>query len=464
LSAELSPVDVLSELPASRWDVLARGVRRAVDQLSTAEVPVALRPFSHWHPEALRDASRARRAVASAVVSDARFRAEVAKTIAGDDLRARALTLDPVALRNQVGGDQAVALLAVTEQWEALATLAAVFADERSAANRTASEDMPVKGLGSGSGSGDLHDQVRALRRKLQQAERREGELRRQLQRIEAERDHAQAAAQRAQGEQQALLERHDRERAAHRERLARLRRRVGMAERRAAESEQRRAQIVDELVALSERLRSPLPASHEGATRGVDGTGATGATGADVPAGLDVPADAEAIVVPQRVRPATPGRPCRLPGGVDPDSATAVAALLQIPGLRVFIDGYNVTWEPRAVPDAGLGEQRSWLVRQIGALVARYNIRPTVVFDGQADVEGTGPRARGVIVCFATEGTADELLVSMLDDLAADEPVLVVSSDREIRDAVTIRDANSVPAGAFVEALWGASRPPARP
>jgi hypothetical protein len=346
LSAEFSPVDVLSDLPAPLWDALARAVRRAVDQLTTAEVPVALRPFSHWHPEALRDASRARGAVAVALASDARFRAEVAKAVADEDQRARALALDPLTLRNEVGDDRAVALLAVTEQWAALATLAAVLADERSAASRTASEDAPAKG------SEDLHDQVRALRRKLQQAERREGEVRRHLQRVEAERDHAQAAAQRAQSEQQALLERHDRERAAHRERLARLRRRVGMAERRAAESEQRRAQIVDDGADAG-------GVGADGADAG--GAGAVGvATGATAGAG----AGAAAMAVPHRVQPATPGRPCRLPAGVNPDSGTAVAALLQVAGLRVFIDGYNVTREPKAVPDAGLAEQRAWLVR----------------------------------------------------------------------------------------------------
>jgi hypothetical protein len=430
LGAEPSPVDVLNDLPAPRWDTLARAVRRAVDQLTTAEVPVALRPYSHWHPEALRDASRARRAVALALVSDARFRAEVGEATADDDQRARALTLDPLALRKEVGGDQAVALLAVTGQWAALATLAAVLADERSAANRIASEG-PAKRVGDG------QDEVRALRRKLAQAERREAELRRQLQRAVAERDDAQAAVTRAQGEQRALLERHDRERAGHRERLARLRRRVGIAERRAAASETRRAEIVENLAALSERLRAPLSEPPVGPS--LDDLGDAGADG-----------DA----VPLRVRPATPGRPCRLPIGVDPDSATAVAALLQIPGLRVFVDGYNVAREPRAVPDSGLAEQRTWLVRQVGAVVARFDIRPTVVFDGRADVEGAGPRARGVIVCFTADETADEMLVSLLDRLPADEPALVVSSDREIRDAVTIRDANSMSAGVFLEAL----------
>jgi hypothetical protein len=118
-------------------------VRRAVDQLAPAQIPAALRPFSHWHPDALRDAARAREAVARALVSDARFRAEVAEMLADDDRRARAQAIDPLTLRAEVGADEAVALLAVTQQWSALATLAAALVDERSAAGHAASEPAP---------------------------------------------------------------------------------------------------------------------------------------------------------------------------------------------------------------------------------------------------------------------------------------------------------------------------------
>jgi predicted RNA-binding protein with PIN domain len=130
------------------------------------------------------------------------------------------------------------------------------------------------------------------------------------------------------------------------------------------------------------------------------------------------------------------------------------VTSLLQVAGLRLLIDGYNVTRDARAVPDTGLEQQRAWLVRLVGGVVARFDVRPTLVFDGSADVEGAAPRARGVIVRFAVDETADELLVALLDGLPADEPVLVVTSDREICDAATIRDANSVSAAAFLEAV----------
>lgn len=436
-------MDVLSELPAARWNVLARATRRAVDQLAPEQIPSALRPFSHWHPEAVRDAARAREAVARALVSDARFRAEVAEVLADDDRRARAQTLDPLTLRAELGAGEAVALLAVTERWSALATLAAVFADESAAAGNAAAEPVPdasVDGV-----IAELHDRVRVLARDLQQAERREADLRRQLERVVAERDEAQVAATRARDKQQTLAEHHDRERADHRERLARLRRRVGLAERRAEASDARRAQLVAELAALSERLRAP-PAVGEQAVSPV-------VNGAD--AGTTVAPEAgPAVAVPARVRPAVSGRPCRLPAGVDPDSVTATVALLQIAGLRVLIDGYNVTKHPRAVPAVGLEQQRAWLVRLVGGVVARFDVRPTLVFDGRADVETVTPRARGVTVRFTADETADELLVALLDWLPADAPALVVSSDREVRAAAAVRGANSVSAGVFLDAV----------
>jgi predicted RNA-binding protein with PIN domain len=438
-----SPVEVLAQLRAPQWDRLARAVRRAVEQLPAAQVPVGLRPFRHWHPEALRDASRARDAVAHALAADARFRAEVADAVADTDQRDLALARDPLTLRAEVGVDQAVALLAVTEQWEALARLAAVLADERSAHEHAASNPAtapPPDGVVD-----ELQDRVRVLARRLQQAERREADVRRRLQRVVAERDEARAAATRARNEHQALVEHHDRERADHRERLARLRRRVGLAERRAAASDARRAEVVAELAALSDRLQAPLT-MRERVTPTADRAAADAEPGPEPETG--------AAVVPSRVRPAIAGRPSRLPTGVDPDSVTAAVALLQIPGSRVLVDGYNVTRDDRAVPAAGLEQQRAWLVRLMGGVVARFDVRPTLIFDGQPDVEGVVPKARGVIVRFTADETADELLVALLDQLPADEPVLVVTSDREIRAAAAVRDANSVSAGVFLDAI----------
>jgi hypothetical protein len=438
LSTEPSPVDVLNDLPPALWNSLARGVRRAVEQLPTAQVPVAVRPFSTFKPEALRGASHARRALADALVRDVRFRVAVAEAVADDAARSGASQVDPLTLRAEVGPDQAVALLAVTGRWDALATLAAELADERAARGVAAAEAAPDPPREDT--VGELREEVRALQRTLQDAQRREAELRRSIQRLVAERDAAQAAATDARSEQQDLADVLDAERAEHRERLARARRKADEARQWAAASDERTSQVLAELADLATRLQEPLHVDHQ------DPLSEAG--------GLE---DAEGVVsVPRQVRPASPGRPNRLPPGVDPEGATAVLSLLQVPGLRVFIDGYNVTKDVRGVPALPLEQQRRWLVRMVNGVVARFDVRPTLVFDGRADTGGEVPRARGVIVCFTMDETADDMLVEMLDGLEADAPALVVSSDREIRDAAAVRGVNSVASDRFIAAVVG--------
>jgi hypothetical protein len=107
-------------------------------------------------------------------------------------------------------------------------------------------------------------------------------------------------------------------------------------------------------------------------------------------------------------------------------------------------------------VPALPLEQQRRWLVRMVNGVVARFDVRPTLVFDGRADTGGEVPRARGVIVCFTMDETADDMLVEMLDGLEADAPALVVSSDREIRDAAAVRGVNSVASDRFIAAVVG--------
>lgn len=440
MSTEPSPVEVLNDLPPARWDALARGVRRAVDQLSTAQVPVAVRPFSTFKPEALRGAAHARRAVAEALVHDVRFRVAVGEAVADDALRARTAQVDPLTLRAEVGSDQAVALLAVTAQWDALATLGAALADERSAQGVTAAETPTV--APDQDTEVRLQEQMQVLQRAVQDAQRREAELRRLIQRLVGERDAAQAEAADARSEQRDLADVLAAERAEHRERLARARRKADEARQWAAASDERTSQVLAELADLAARLQAPLHVDQRDPS--VAGE-APDDTDADVPGN-----------VPRRVRPATPGRPNRLPPGVDPERSDAVVSLLQVPGLRVFIDGYNVTKDVRGVPALSLEQQRRWLVRMVNGVVARFDVRPTVVFDGRADTGGEVPRARGVIVCFTVDETADEMLVDMLDALDADAPALVVSSDREVREAASARDINSVASDRFIAAFGG--------
>lgn len=147
------------------------------------------------------------------------------------------------------------------------------------------------------------------------------------------------------------------------------------------------------------------------------------------------------------------PGRPSRLPGEVHPDTTEAVRLLLH-PGRRVLVDGYNVTRSHR--DDLGLEEQRRWLVNLVAGAVASRRIDATVIFDGHVTPgRGTGRRERGVQVVFTHEGvTADDDLVFEVDAMPPDDPVLVVTDDRELRARLVPYRVDLVSTGGFVAAL----------
>lgn len=144
------------------------------------------------------------------------------------------------------------------------------------------------------------------------------------------------------------------------------------------------------------------------------------------------------------------PGRPSRLPADVHPGT-TEAAELLLHPGRLVFVDGYNVTKQHQ--PDLDLEGQRAWLVRTLAALATRRRVRPTVVFDGQR-AAGSRPATGGreVAVVFTPEGvTADDELVLAVE--ATDEPVVVVTDDRELAGRLTSSGADVVGTRPFLGA-----------
>jgi hypothetical protein len=142
------------------------------------------------------------------------------------------------------------------------------------------------------------------------------------------------------------------------------------------------------------------------------------------------------------------PGRPTTLPRGVAPDT-TEAARLLLGPGRLVLVDGYNVTRTHR--DDLDLEGQRTWLVQRCVNAAAALRLRPVVVFDGQR-AAATRPTAarQQVEVRFTPEGiTADDELVLAVE--ATDEPVVVVTDDRELRDRVRASGADLVGTAAFL-------------
>jgi hypothetical protein len=145
------------------------------------------------------------------------------------------------------------------------------------------------------------------------------------------------------------------------------------------------------------------------------------------------------------------PGRPSVLPSGIAPDTTEAADALLHA-GRLVLVDGYNLTLQHRS--DLALEAQRTWLTQLLSNLAARRRVRPVVVFDGERAGGGrpwTG--GREVEVRFTPSGiTADDELVLAVE--ATDEPVVVVTDDRELRARLLASGADVIGTAPF---LWAA-------
>ncbi len=162
-----------------------------------------------------------------------------------------------------------------------------------------------------------------------------------------------------------------------------------------------------------------------------------------------------DAPAVPRDVAPSQPGRPSVLPAGLSENDPLAVRSLLQVEGLQVVLDGYNVSMDERGQAQASLGDQRRWLLRVAAGVVARYRRRVTVVFDGTDPRSGELSAPRGVRVLFTVGGqSADERISRLVEGLGPQTPVLVVSSDRQVRADCAALGANVTASSSFLVAV----------
>lgn len=137
--------------------------------------------------------------------------------------------------------------------------------------------------------------------------------------------------------------------------------------------------------------------------------------------------------------------RPVRLGRGLEADSIDGLAALLALPGVVVMLDGYNVSM--KGWPKLQVSQQRESLMDAVGALQARSGATWHLVFDGT--YEGGRPAVSAplpVRVHFTPSGVeADDRLLDFVEQAPADVEVVVVSSDRRVRDGARERGANVV-------------------
>lgn len=148
----------------------------------------------------------------------------------------------------------------------------------------------------------------------------------------------------------------------------------------------------------------------------------------------------------PRRTRPACPP-------GVVADSRAGLDGMLRTRGVLLVVDGYNVS--KTAWGDAPLEEQRERLVAALAELHLRIRCDVTVVFDG-ADVRGVPlPRKPGVRVVFSDAGeTADDVVVREAGAPATTIPIVVASSDAEVRTRAEVVGAAVVQSAVLLSVL----------
>jgi predicted RNA-binding protein with PIN domain len=125
--------------------------------------------------------------------------------------------------------------------------------------------------------------------------------------------------------------------------------------------------------------------------------------------------------------------------GGGGADDPETLAAWMGTDGVLVLVDGYNVTKHPQGFAERGLEDQRTLLLDLCRRLARRFGAEVTVVFDG-----GTvGPIPTRlplgpVEVVFTDPGrTADDEIVVRVNAAPPERPVVVVTSDNELRSRV---------------------------
>jgi predicted RNA-binding protein with PIN domain len=136
---------------------------------------------------------------------------------------------------------------------------------------------------------------------------------------------------------------------------------------------------------------------------------------------------------------------PLPVPGGLAADAPETLAAWMATPEVLVLVDGYNVTKHERGFPDRTLEDQRTLLLDLCRRLARRWGAEITVVFDG-ANVAPMPTRLPlGPIGMVFTDAgrTADDEIVARVNAAPAARPVVVVTSDNELRERSAALGAN---------------------
>lgn len=140
------------------------------------------------------------------------------------------------------------------------------------------------------------------------------------------------------------------------------------------------------------------------------------------------------------------------LPPGLLRGTPEADRLVLRASDVLVVIDGYNLArtaWHGLAP-----AEERRRTVAMVDELGARSGAAMRLVFDGVDDAVAPAASRSTRVQFSATGQTADDAILDLLDALAADQAVVVVSSDREIIDGTRGAGGEAMTSEAFLVAV----------
>jgi predicted RNA-binding protein with PIN domain len=415
----------LSPLPDVPGELLSGYLDAALAQLRVAtptELPGALRQYRTWSPRKLRH-PRVVGLVKRSLDTDPGFRAAVDRRVLDDeetlarlvragrhgDALASGESPEVVARVGIALGDQGAAAVqaaaeaAVADQARAEAAKASsalVEAESELQAARARAESEVATTRAAREDARAARDELRRAERQVQALGERvrglEQELSRQRAAVDAARAEAAAEQRRLNG------------------RIAELQARLTEAQRQYRQL--RRAStrvdpVIAEAVGTLERDLDTLRR-------------ATGLTDLDLPA------------LGRVERRQERREPLPVPAGRDADDPETLSSWMAVPGVLVLVDGYNVTKHERGFPDRGLEDQRTLLIDLCRRLARRWGAEVTVVFDG-AEVTPmptkVGVGAVGVVFTDA-DRIADDEIVARVNAEPPERPVVVVTSDNELR------------------------------
>jgi uncharacterized protein len=121
---------------------------------------------------------------------------------------------------------------------------------------------------------------------------------------------------------------------------------------------------------------------------------------------------------------------------------------------MDVIIDGYNLIGSDQGLQGA-LEYKRNWLVQQLQRYQKLKQFNLIVVFDGwrTGPVKESSEKSAGISIIYSRLGEkADQVIIRIAREKG--NGAVVVSSDREIRNAVERCGAVAIHAGEFIQIL----------